>query len=107
MFLVQEIEADTSQQLRIIFRIIEFSAGAGTALTNTIKGNEAFLYCLDALPMILALGAFHIYHPGKVLVGLGSDFPKRTKQEKQALKEEKKLAKAEKKKAKVDSVDMA
>ena len=57
--------------------------------------------------MILALTAFHIYHPGKVLVGPESEFPKRTKLEKQALKEEKKLVKVEKKKAKVDGVDMA
>ena len=95
------------EQTRIIFRIIEFSAGKGTALTNTIKGNEAFLYCLDVLPMILALASFHVYHPGKVLVGPESEFPKQTKEEKQALKAEKKLAKAEKRKAKVEGVEMA
>lgn len=43
--------------------------------------------------MFLALLVFHIYHPGKVLVGPDSEYPKLTKEEKKAAKEEKRAAK--------------
>jgi hypothetical protein len=39
--------------------------------------------------MFLALLVFHIYHPGKVLVGPESEYPKMTKEEKRQRKEEK------------------
>ncbi|KAM3074580.1 hypothetical protein ACMFMG_008010 [Clarireedia jacksonii] len=75
--------------LRILFRIIEFSAGAGTKLTDEIRSHEVYQYVLDAMLMFLALVALNILHPGKVLVGSESEFPKKkSKKEKKMEKEE-------------------
>lgn len=48
---------------------------------------------LDALPMLLALTLFCVVHPGMVLIGPESEFPKLSRKEKKALKKEKKAAK--------------
>ena len=57
-------------QIRIIYRLVEFSDGFDTTLTR----HEAFFYCLDSVPMFFGFGLFNIYHPGRVLVGPGSSF---------------------------------
>jgi hypothetical protein len=44
-------------------------------------------------PMFLALLVFHFYHPGKVLVGPESEYPKITKEEKRQRKEGKRQRK--------------
>ena len=88
---------DTHCQFRIVFRIIEFSSGVGTKLELTIDTNEWFLYVFDEMPMFLALVVFLIYHPGRVLKGPDSEFPKLSKEEKLSRKVEKKRIKAEKK----------
>lgn len=75
-------------QIRIIFRIIEFSAGADSSLSKNISNHEAYMYCFDALPMFLALLTFHLWHPGKVLVGPESEFEKRTQAETEVIEEE-------------------
>ncbi|KAH8800633.1 RTA1 like protein-domain-containing protein [Xylogone sp. PMI_703] len=62
--------------IRIIFRIVEFSAGAGGSLTATIEGHEAYVYVLDALPLFLALALLNIVHPGTILIGPASEFKK-------------------------------
>ncbi|KAG9238183.1 RTA1 like protein-domain-containing protein [Amylocarpus encephaloides] len=80
---------------RIIYRIIEFSAGFGSKITREIAQHEAWQYCFDTLPMFLALVAFHVYHPGKVLQGQDSQFP--TRKEKKAIKAEKKEEKKQRK----------
>ncbi|KAJ6602640.1 RTA1 like protein-domain-containing protein [Mycena vulgaris] len=64
--------------IRIIFRLIEFSSG----LLSPITMHEAPFYCLEALPMFVALSLWNILHPGRVLVGPDSDFPKKVKKSK-------------------------
>ena len=53
------------------------------------------MYVLDAVPMLLALLAMSIGHPGRTLVGPDSEFPSFTRKEKKALKAERKARKAE------------
>lgn len=86
---------------RIIFRMVEFAAGDDPA-TNPIPFNETYVFCLDALPMFVALALMNIVHPNSVLNGEGSEFPKgptrkEKKEAKRIKKEEKKAAKLEKK----------
>jgi hypothetical protein len=87
---------------RIIFRLIEFSSGLDPA-KNPIPYSEAYFMCLDALPMFIAIALMNIVHPGNVLHGEGSEFPKGpTRKEKKATRQAKKEAKkaaAEEKKA--------
>lgn len=85
-------------QIRIIFRLVEFSHGTGT--NNPIPTHEVYMYCLDALPMALALYTMAISHPARTLVGPDSEFPKLTRAEKKQQKEAKKAEKLEMKAAK-------
>lgn len=49
--------------------------------------------CLDALPMLIAIALMNIVHPGRVLQGEGSEFPKGpTRKEKKAAKKARKEA---------------
>ncbi|KAK2732942.1 hypothetical protein FQN57_002427 [Myotisia sp. PD_48] len=64
--------------VRIIFRLIEYSGGIHSSLAT----NEAAFYVLDATTMLVAVVLFNIFHPGKYLVGPGSEFPKKEKKEK-------------------------
>ncbi|KAJ7715714.1 RTA1 domain-containing protein [Mycena maculata] len=64
--------------IRIIFRLIEFSSGVYSPITM----HEAPFYCLEATPMFLALLLWNVYHPGQVLVGPESEFPKKVKKSK-------------------------
>ncbi len=64
-------------QLRIVYRIIEFSGGFGNKLTAEIVTHEAYQYGFDTLPMFLAIIIFHILHPGVVLEGPESQWPGR------------------------------
>jgi hypothetical protein len=84
-------------QLRILFRIIEFSAGAGTKLTHEFRSHEVYQYVFDAMPMFFALVLMNVLHPGMVLAGNDSKFDKKTKEQKKAEKEEKKQAKRDRK----------
>ena len=52
-------------QLRIIFRLCEYSNG----LDSTIPNHEAYQYCLDSLPMLLAFILLSIVHPGRIMPG--------------------------------------
>jgi RTA1 like protein len=54
-------------QYRIVFRIVEFSAPQGSSISVHIENHEWFVYVFDALPMLLAILLFNIWHPGKVL----------------------------------------
>ncbi|PVH87627.1 hypothetical protein DL98DRAFT_509848 [Cadophora sp. DSE1049] len=97
--------------IRIIFRMVEFASGLD-ADKNPIPYHEAYFMALDALPMLVSGILFNVVHPGRVLRGEGSEFPKgpsrkekkeakRIKKEgKMIAKEEKKAAKAERKSAK-------
>lgn len=81
--------------MRIIYRLIEYSRGLNT--NNPLPFHEAYMYVLDVMPMFTALIILNVWHPGRVLVGPDSSFPKLTRKEKKALKAEKKAIKAEKK----------
>lgn len=66
--------ADLYIKIRIIFRLIEFSSGS-TGVSNPLLTNEAYFYVLEAMPMLLAIFAFNVVHPGSVLVGPESEMP--------------------------------
>jgi len=44
-------------------------------LTSSIPNQEAYQYCLDSLPMLVAIVLFHFVHPGRVMPGKESDMP--------------------------------
>ena len=103
---------------RIIFRLVEFAAGTDPS-KNPIPYHEAYFMALDALPMFVAIALMNAVHPGRILKGEGSEFPKgpsrkekkeakRDRKEKKRLeKEEKKAAKEERRlKAKIESLDI-
>ncbi|KAJ7148650.1 RTA1 like protein-domain-containing protein [Mycena crocata] len=66
--------------VRIIFRLIEFSSGVFSSLTM----HEWPFYVLEATPMFLAFFLWNLSHPGQVLVGPDSEFPKKQKNSKGA-----------------------
>ncbi|KAF9690635.1 hypothetical protein EKO04_011332 [Ascochyta lentis] len=81
--------------IRIIFRLVEFTKGFEPG--NPMLFNEAFVYALDATPMFLALLLLSVIHPGRVLIGVDSDFPRLSRREKKILKREKKTMKEKRK----------
>ena len=88
----------TFVQVRIIFRLVEFTKGFEPG--NPMLFNEAYVYCLDASPMCLALLLLSVIHPGRVLVGPESEFPQLSRKEKKTMKQEKKALRREKKEEK-------
>lgn len=68
------IWANQPRQVRILFRFVEFSGGVSAS--NPILADEAYQLGLDALPMLLALLILNAVHPGKVLKGPESSFPR-------------------------------
>ncbi|KAI1077939.1 RTA1 like protein-domain-containing protein [Whalleya microplaca] len=58
--------------IRIIFRLVEFSSGS-TGVSNPLVTNETYFYVLEGTPMLLAILAFNLIHPGSVLVGPESE----------------------------------
>lgn len=82
-------------QIRIIFRIGEYAQG--TSATNPVLTHEEYEYVFDAAPMFLALVALNIVHPGRILQGTDSTFPKRSQTERNELKAQKKAVRMEKK----------
>jgi Sec-independent protein translocase protein TatA len=67
------------------------------SLNNPLLTHEFYAYVLDALPMILAALLLNIVHPGVVLKGPESEFPRLSRKEKRALKQSKKAAKQQRK----------
>ncbi len=59
--------------MRIIFRICEYSQGFHSSLPN----HEAYQYCLDSLPMLVALVVLNVVHPGRLMPGSDSNLPSR------------------------------
>lgn len=84
--------------MRIIFRLVEFGPGANDS--NPILTHEGYAVGLDAVPMLLAAILLNAVHPGWVLRGPDSDFPRLTRAEKKAKKQEKKEAKKQAKEEK-------
>ncbi|TVY67364.1 Protein RTM1 [Lachnellula suecica] len=77
--------------IRIIYRLIEYAPGINA--NNPLPSHEAFFYCLDALPMLFAVTVLCFIHPGHVLIGPESEFPKVTRKQKKAAKAAKKAEK--------------
>jgi len=46
-------------------------------LDSKIPNKEAYQYCLDSLPMLLAFLVLHVVHPGEVMPGKEYDIPSR------------------------------
>jgi hypothetical protein len=86
--------------VRIIFRLVEFSAGTG--VNNPLPYHEEYALVLDAFPMTLAILILAVVHPGLALKGPESELPSRKekKAEKKRAKAEKKALKEDRKKAK-------
>jgi hypothetical protein len=59
--------------IRIIFRLVEYSQG----LQSTIPNHEVYQYCLDTLPMLIALVLLNVVHPGRIMRGKECDIPSR------------------------------
>lgn len=59
--------------MRIIFRLCEYSQG----LKSTLPNHEAYQYCLDSLPMLVAFVLLNVVHPGRIMPGKESDLPSR------------------------------
>ncbi|KAF4422167.1 hypothetical protein F53441_14311 [Fusarium austroafricanum] len=59
--------------VRIIYRLIEFSGGMGQ--DNALVTHEVYFYILEAAPMFLALLAFNVVHPGRIMTGPKADMP--------------------------------
>ncbi|KUJ07476.1 uncharacterized protein LY89DRAFT_712005 [Mollisia scopiformis] len=57
----------------IIFRLIEYAGG----FDHAIPKEEAYMYCLDSLPMFTALVLLNVVHPGYIMPGKESDLPSR------------------------------
>ncbi|MCJ1318600.1 hypothetical protein MMC15_003930 [Xylographa vitiligo] len=70
--------------LRIFFRLVEFSAGTGSS--NPLPSHEIYFYAFDAMPMLLALITMNVVHPGRILVGPGSELPRMRWRRKRAVK---------------------
>ncbi|KAJ5657867.1 uncharacterized protein N7484_001516 [Penicillium longicatenatum] len=64
--------------MRIIFRLCEYSQG----LDSEIPLHEAYQYCLDSLPMLLALVMLNFVHPGRIMPGRESEIPSRKERKK-------------------------
>ncbi|RAL13893.1 RTA1 domain-containing protein [Aspergillus homomorphus CBS 101889] len=67
--------------MRIIFRLCEYAQG----LKSTIPSHEAYQYCLDSVPMLLALVLLNAVHPGRLMPGPNSDLPSRKQRKKMGL----------------------
>ncbi|KAL5333718.1 RTA1 like protein-domain-containing protein [Aspergillus crustosus] len=64
--------------IRIIFRLAEYSQG----LKSSIPRHEAYQYCLDSVPMLVALVLLNVVHPGRIMPGKDSDMPSRKERKK-------------------------
>lgn len=77
---------------RNVYRLIEYAMGGVRG--NVLTHHEWYLYAFDATPMLLAIFAFNVCHPGKVLQGARMDFSEET-QARKADKAAKKQARKE------------
>ncbi|KIA75996.1 hypothetical protein HK57_00173 [Aspergillus ustus] len=77
--------------VRIVFRLAQYARG--TDVNNPALRYEWFEYVWDAAPMFLALMILNVVHPGRVLRGPDSEFPRLSRREKKQLKRERKEAK--------------
>lgn len=80
---------------------MEFIPGANT--DNPLLTNEVYVFCLDALPVLLGLILLNVIHPGLVLRGPESEFPRVSRAEKKRAKAKKKEEKMERKRVKKEA----
>ncbi|KAJ5101777.1 hypothetical protein NUU61_003999 [Penicillium alfredii] len=85
----------TMISIRIFFRLGQYSQGFNAS--NPVLSHEAYEYVLDATPMFLTLAILNVFHPGRILQGPDSAFPKLSRKEKKFQKEQKKQQKKEEK----------
>ncbi|ESZ96750.1 hypothetical protein SBOR_2894 [Sclerotinia borealis F-4128] len=72
---------------RIIYRLIEFSSGFDPMENpNPISYHEWYFMVLDPLPMLIAVALINMVHPGRILVGEGSEYPRLSSREKKGVK---------------------
>src|SRR5262245_35266585 len=76
--------------MRIAYRLAEFIIPIEG---NPLLIHEIYMYVLDALPMFICIVALILVHPGRVLVGPGSNY----RQDKKQMKAQEKAAKKAKK----------
>jgi hypothetical protein len=79
--------------MRIVFRLVEFAGGFD--YDNKLVSEEGYMLGLEATPMLIAATLLSVIHPGLVLKGPDSEFPKLSRKEKKLLKKEKKEMKRE------------
>lgn len=91
------VQADMFK-VRIVYRLVEF--GPGVNAHNQLLIHEEYPLCLDATPILIALVLLNVMHPGFVLRGPDSEFPKLSRKEKKALKQQKKQEKKQAKETK-------
>jgi hypothetical protein len=60
--------------VRIIFRLVEFSAG--NTESNPLPNREAYFYVFDGIPMFIAIMIWNLAHPGATLQGPESQLPR-------------------------------
>lgn len=89
-------------QIRIFYRLAEWARGF-SPVHNPVPFHEAYSYALDAFPMIGALLLLALYHPGRVLQGKHSEFPKKTRKQKKADKEARREARKKTKRPGVEA----
>jgi hypothetical protein len=99
LFGVELMNAKRLIQIRVIYRLVEYSRG--TDPSNPIPTHEAYFYCLESAPMWIAITIMNFTHPGHVLVGPDSEFPKLSRKQKKAAKKAAKAEKAAKKSGKL------
>ncbi|KAF7585121.1 hypothetical protein BBP40_012345, partial [Aspergillus hancockii] len=78
--------------IRIIYRLVEF-ADVDKAGTSPLSLHEAYFYCLECLMIFFAMIIWNIWHPGRLMPGSESEFPKKVKMsrsEKKRMKREEK-----------------
>ncbi|KAG9242112.1 RTA1 like protein-domain-containing protein [Calycina marina] len=86
--------------IRIIFRLVEFAAGMDPT-KNPIPFHEAYFLVLDCVPMLICCLLVNCVHPGRILVGENSEFPKSISRKEKA--SQKLLAKEERRTARYGS----
>lgn len=89
-------------QIRILFRLVEFSGGVDSSITKHVSKTETYQYIFDSTLMLLAMIVIHFPHPGTILIGEDAEPPygKVKRAMKRAAKVEKKHVKAVRKERK-------
>ncbi|KAF5864598.1 hypothetical protein ETB97_007156 [Aspergillus alliaceus] len=77
---------------RIIYRLVEF-ADTDKAGKLPLSTKEAPFYCLECVPIFCAMLLWNIFHPGRMMPGADSEFPKMSRKERKQMKREAKEAK--------------